>query len=324
MNLIQITNNFPTELSAINYFERVRWGNKVKCPYCGSEKHSKRNKDFRYHCKECDKTYSVTVNTNIHNTRLPLKTWLYAIALITDAKKGMSAKQLERNLGIHYETAWRMYHKLRELMTIENESLKLKGVVEMDETFLGGKPRKNAKMLLSETEKENLDLKLYDLREDFGTSKAAYKKNYPLVKPKRGRGADRPIVAGIVQRDGNVIAEVMSRLTHEELKKLVKKHVDREKSILVTDEYRGYQKMNRIIEHVKIDHQKMWSYKGINTNSIEGFWSIIKRGLVGQYHHVSLEYLPKYVAEFVFKYNNRNKDDMFITLVRNCMLPINR
>ena len=324
MNIIQITNNFPTELSAINYFEKVRWGNKIRCPYCNSFNKSARNQDHRYHCKDCSKTYSVTVNTNIHNTRLPLKMWLYAIALISDAKKGMSAKQLERNLGIHYETAWTMYHKLRDLMTIENNSIRLNGVVEMDETFLGGKPRKNAKMMLSSSEKENLDLKLYDLKQDFGCSESKYKKRYPTVKPKRGRGANRPIVAGIVERDGNVIAEVMNRLTHSELKAMVKKHVDRDESILVTDEYKGYHRMNNIIEHIKIDHQKMWSYKGINTNSIEGFWSIIKRGLVGQYHHVSLEYLPKYIAEFVFKYNNRNEDDMFITLVRNCMLPINR
>jgi len=194
----------------------------------------------------------------------------------------------------------------------------------MDESMLGGKPRKNAKMMLSKTEKERYDNRLYDLQPDFKLTEGQYKKHYPTVKPKRGRGADRPIIAGIVSRDGNVIAQIMKDLSYAELKKLVQKHVDEEESLLITDDYKGYNRMNQIIEHVKIDHQKMWSYKGINTNTIEGFWSIVKRGLVGQYHQVSTKYLPKYVAEFVFKYNNRNEDDMFITLVRKCVQPINR
>jgi hypothetical protein len=114
----------------------------------------------------------------------------------------------------------------------------------------------------------------------------------------------------------------MTQTTYTELKKLVKKYVDTEDSLMITDEYSGYNKFSTIIEHIKIDHQKLYSYKGVNTNSIESFWAIVKRGIIGQYHQVSLKYLPNYVTEFVFKYNNRRIDDMFETLVKNSMKTV--
>jgi len=142
MNLIEITNRFPTELDAIKHFEKVRWKKKPKCSYCSSDNIGGRNKDGRFHCKNCNKTFSVTTGTNIHNTRLQLKIWLFAFGVISDAKKGISAKQLERNLGIHYETAWVMYHKIRELMSIENEGISLDDIVEMDTTQIDKDRRK--------------------------------------------------------------------------------------------------------------------------------------------------------------------------------------
>ncbi len=317
MNLIEINNEFPTELDCVQHLEKTRWGKKPRCAYCNSITLGKRQKDNRFTCKSCRKTSSVTTGTYLHRTRVPLKTWFYAFAIITDAKKGVSAKQLERNLGVSYPTAWKMYMTIRELMVEDNG--KLDGVVEMDETYIGGKPRKNAKMMLSETQKENLDLKLHDLKSDFNITEGQYKKKYPKVKPKRGRGTTKISVVGIVQRDGNVVAEVMENLSARNLKKMVQDNVNENESIIVTDEYSGYNRLSDIIEHVKIDHQKMWSYKGINTNSIESFWAIIKRGITGQYHQVSPKYLPNYVAEFVFKYNNRHEDDMFETLVENSM-----
>lgn len=323
MNLIEITERFPTELEAVKHFEKARWGKKPKCAYCDSKSVHNRAKDMRFLCKDCGRSFSVTVNTQLHNTRLPLKTWLFSFAIIADAKKGLSALQLQRNLGISYPTAWSMYHKIRDLMIMENEEIQLDGVVEMDETMLGGKPRKNAKMLLSNTEKKGLDKQIIKAeKQKFEILEGSIKKKYPLVAPKRGRGANRPKVAGIVQRDGLVIAQVMKDLKYTDLKKLVEKHVDTDDSLLITDEYKGYSRMSTIIEHIQIDHQKAYSYKGVNTNTIESFWAIIKRGLVGQYHQVSLKHLPKYVSEFVFKYNNRMKDDMFETLVRHAVKPI--
>lgn len=206
-----------------------------------------------------------------------------------------------------------MYMKTRQLMYDQKD--KLEGIVEMDETYVGGKPRKKSPLRLSEAEKRRLKT----LAESYDIKEGTYKKPYKKEVPKRGRGTGKIPIVGIVERDGDVIAEVMRNLTSVNLKKMVKKQVDKEDSIVITDSYRGYNKLDKIVEHIKLDHKKYYSYKGINTNTIESFWAIIKRGIMGQYHSVSLKYLPNYINEFVFKYNNRNKDDMFITLVRNSM-----
>ncbi|MBN4049689.1 IS1595 family transposase [Bacteroidales bacterium AH-315-N07] len=193
--------------------------------------------------------------------------------------------------------------------------IELEGILEMDETYVGGKPRKKAPYLLSKAEKR----KLRTLSESYDIQEGKYKKPYKKELPKRGRGTGKIPIVGIVERDGNVIAKVMRNLTSINLKDMVKKNVDKEESMVITDSYRGYNKLSRIVEHIKLDHKRYYSYKGINTNTIESFWAIIKRGITGQYHQVSLKYLPDYINEFVFKYNNRKEDDMFITLVRNSM-----
>lgn len=327
MNLIEISEQFPTEISVIEYFEKVRWKVVRKCPYCDAVNFNSRQKDFRYICKNCNKTFSVTVNTMLHNTRLPLKTWLFAFAVVSDAKKGLSAKQLERHLGVHYETAWAMYHKIRQMMIMDNKTIEeLDEIVEMDETYIGPKrPRlpntgergNNERKPMPDLDKQIKELKQegYNFKRGKGNPAKA------VEDVKRGRGTAKIPVVGIVERDGNVVAEVMKNTTFENLKEMVEKYVDEDDAILITDEYKGYSKMNRIIEHIKIDHEKMYSYKGVNTNSIESFWAFIKRQIMGQHHHVSLKHLPKYVAETVFKYNNRNVDDMFETLVKQSMKP---
>lgn len=328
MNLIEIAERFKTELDAITHFEKVRWGKKPKCPYCLSESLFKRTEDLRLKCKDCMRTFSVTVGTRLQGSKTSLKTWLMAFAIVTDAKKGVSAMQLQRNLGMSYPTAWAMYHMIRELMAMENKALdSFDGVVEMDETFIGGKPRpfndgttnlpKNKKTVIPE-----LDERLKELKEIGVTLKRG--KGNPAksdINPKRGRGTSKAKVVGIVERNGNVIAEVMRKLSYSELKAMVQKYVDTDDAVLITDEYTGYTPMHRIIEHVRIDHERLYSYRGINTNTIESFWAIIKRQIIGQHHQVSVKHLPKYVAEMVFKYNNRNKDDMFETLCTNSMLP---
>ena len=252
MNLIEITNNFPDELSAIKHFEKVRWGKTLKCAYCGSKNIGKRTKDNRLHCKDCKKSFSVTTNTNLHNTRLPLKTWLYAFAIVTDAKKGVSAKQLERNIGVHYETAWTMGHKIRELMEIETSEIELSGILEMDETYVGGKPRKfndgstadiRKAYKIPELDERIIELKNVGIKLKRGRGNPAKSD----VEPKRGRGTNKIPVVGIVSRNGHVIAEVMQKTKYSDLKKLVNKYVDKEDSIMITDEYTAYTRFSEII-----------------------------------------------------------------------------
>ena len=324
MDLVSITKKFPTELSAIEFFEKARWKNKKVCPYCKSAKIGRRNKDYRFHCKKCKRSFSVKTKSFLHNTRLPLKTWLYAFALITDAKKGISAKQIERNLGISYDTAWNMGMKIRKLMAAEPIK-KMKGITEMDETFVGGKPRWGADPYAMSTKKRvDLDKRLKELKaKGIVIEKGKSKPKKPAINVKRGRGTKKIPVVGIAQRDGDVVAMVMQSLTFKNLKKMVQEHVEKEKSVVITDEYKGYNQLDTVIEHIKIDHNKrLYSYKGVNTNTIESFWAIVKRGIMGQYHKVSLKYLPEYITEFVFKYNNRNEDDMFETLVNNAVKNI--
>ncbi len=322
MNLIEIADKFPTPFHTIQFFEKHRWAKGVTCPHCSSTSVSPRQADERFKCRNCRRGFSVTTLTYLHQTHIPLRTWLFAFAVIADAKKGLSALQLQRHLGLTYKTSFYMYHAIRDMMAEEKVEL-LEDVVEMDETYVGGKPRKpNIKRPLTEEGKEYLIERTQEVQKlgfDLSTKKGGNPAKVDL-NTKRGRGSQKMIpVTGIVQRDGAVIAEVMESLGAKKLEALVKKHVDLADSLLITDTYKGYSKVGRMIEHIKIDHSRLYSYNGVNTNTIESFWAIVERGIFGQYHHTSLKYLPKYIVEFCFKYNNRNFDDMFETLVNASM-----
>jgi transposase-like protein len=324
MNLIEVSEKFPNEKAAIRHFEIARWGEVPECAYCESINITDFDSQLRRKCYKCNKTFSVTVGTYLHHTRVPLKVWLFAFSVITDAKKGISALQLSRNIKVDYKTAFNMYAKIRELMAMEtNQPDQLDGIVEIDETYVGGKPRRgnipsNKKFKYDLPE---LDEKIKELKEK-GVNFKRKKGNPAKVQPYKSTGGYNPKhipVIGIVQRDGDVVAEVMKGINQEKLKRMVEEYVEEDKATLVSDQSALYNRMDKIIDHISINHQKLYSYKGVNTNSIESFWAIIKRGIMGQYHHVSPKRLPEYVAEFVFKYNNRKEDRMFETLVINSM-----
>lgn len=162
----------------------------------------------------------------------------------------------------------------------------------MDETYAGGKPRKSNHVGTVSTNKN-----------------------------KRGRGTNKVPIIGIVEqkKGGKVVAEVASQVTTKTLLKLLKENVDLEKSIVVTDQFRGYQKFDEFIQHLSVDHSKYFSKEGINTNTIESFWAILKRGLHGQYHSLSKRYLPFYLAEFCYRYNNRLNDKAFVDTIENAV-----
>ena len=322
MSPVEVFKKFPTELAAVEYLEKVRWGAKPKCTHCKSENIGNRGGDLRLRCKDCNKRFSVTSGTLINSTNIPIQIWFAGIGIVCDAKKGLSALQLERNLDLSYPTAFKMYHRLRDFMAVENQYNRLDGITEMDETYVGGKPRRYQEAVFGKTKAiPEYDAKITELADEYDfVNPDAKPKKGRTGNSKRGRGTDKTPVVGIVQRDGNVVAEVMQKTGAANITKMVKKYVDLDNSVLLTDEYKSYSRLDAIIEHIKIDHNKMYSYRGINTNSIESFWAIVKRGIMGQYHQVSDKYLQRYVDEFCFKYNNRKDDDMFETLIKIMVL----
>ncbi len=278
MNITQLYETFPTQLHCIEYLEKVKWKGVPACPYCQSIKSSEFKTEQRYHCNACNTSYSVTVNTIFHNTKLELQKWFLAITLILNAKKGLSSRQLSRDLGVHKNTAWSMGMRIRKAMLNDGELLT--GIIEMDETYVGGKPRKGA---------------------DRG----------PTNKNKRGRGTKKTPVVGMVERNGNVKAFVSHKLSSKKLMGLIRRNIDYKNSTLMTDEFKGYIPVSKIMPHKIITHDYEYVNGIIHTNTIESFWAIVKRGIIGQYHKVSKKYLQKYIDEFCFRYNNRRNNNVF-------------
>lgn len=279
MNIVSIYRQFPTEADCIAHLERIRWNSKPTCPYCQSQSSSPYPQKSRHHCNNCNTTYSVTVGTIFHHTHLPLQKWFLAISLILNAKKGIAARQLARDLEVNKNTAWYLAMRIRNAMTESTQRELLHGIVEMDETYIGGKPRKG----------------------NGGN------------RPKRGRGTSKTPVVGMVERGGDVKAKVVKnrKLDSKTLSALVRANVDTSNAILITDEYRGYLGISRFMHHETVDHQ-IWYVDGHkHTNTVEGFWALLKRGIVGQYHKVSIRHLHKYIDEFCYRYNHRGQDDLF-------------
>lgn len=290
MNLLQLFTKFQDNQRAIEYLEQIRWRDGVICVYCNSNKtcrHKEQNKT-RWQCWNCKKSFSVTVGTIFHHSHVPLKKWFILIALMLNAKKGLSSLQASRDLGIPQVTTWSMMHRIRKAMATDQSEL-LKGIVEMDECYIGGKPRK-------ENKKDDAD------------------KSNP-----RGRGTKKEAVVGAVERNGNVKVEQVSKmmLNAKGLFAFVRKNMDITETLLVTDEYTGYSKINNKIAHYSINHSKEYVKGDIHTNTIESFWAILKRGIIGQFHKVSKKYLQKYLDEFEYRYNRRDQKikDVFNNLL---------
>jgi len=280
MNIVSIYKQFPTEADCLAHLESIKWSDgKPICPYCNSARSTPLPKEYRYHCNNCNTTFSVTVGTIFHHTHLPLQKWFLAVSLILNAKKGIAARQLARDLEVNKNTAWYLAMRIRKAMVETKQRELLQGIVEMDETYIGGKPRK-------------------------GITRENYK---------RGRGTSKIPVVGMAERDGNVKAKVIysHKLDNRTLSSLVRENVNTSRTRLITDEYTGYIGMAKIVNHEVVNHQVWYVDGDRHTNTIEGFWALLKRGIVGQYHKVSVKHLSKYIDEFCYRYNNRKCQDLF-------------
>ncbi len=273
---------------AREHLERLRWPNGPACPHCGSvtvyvlkpKPESKRPvRKGVYKCKDCRKQFTVTVGTLFEGSHIPLNKWLMAVSLMCSSKKGISAHQLHRMLGVTYKTAWFMAHRVRYAMQQPLLKGKFTGVVEVDETYVGGRPRKSQKDMLS--------------------GKVS----------KCGRGTKKTPVVALVQRGGMVKSQTMTRLTGKNLKEFVYNNVDKN-SIVMTDEFKSYKMLRKDFQHKFVRHSYGEYVRGqTHTNTVEGYFSLLKRGINGVFHHVSKKHLHRYLSEFDFRYNMRKQND---------------
>ena len=279
MNLLQIQKKYNTQAKCLKLLEKLRWGKDVKCPYCDSKRITKaKSHKTRHSCRNCKTSFSVFVDTIFEDTRLPLPTWFVIIGLMLNNKSGLSAKEIQRNTGVTYKTAYYTAMRVRIGMLMDNTELS--GIIEMDEAYFGGKPRKSNK------------------RKNEATLSS--------VTPKRGRGTKKVSVVGAVERKGKIKTKVIEKLTKRNLLYMLKRYAKESDSILITDGFKSYKSLDKYIEHLVINHSKQFS-KGItHINTIEGFWGYIKNGIKGNYKSVSPKYLPFYLVEYEWKYNHRN------------------
>jgi transposase-like protein len=272
---------FTDEIKAREALEASRWPNGPICAHCGATERQARvegtKKSHRpglVYCNECKTTYTVTVGTCFERSKVPLTKWWLATHLLTSSKKGMSAHQMHRLLGVTYKTAWFMCHRIREAMDDKTSAGPLGGegkTVEADETFLGP------------ARKELI--------------------NGKMVSP---TGSGRHKVIALVERGGKVRSLKMHRFNSKSVKNVLHKHVDL-KSTLNTDQAGHYRIAGYFFEdHQNVNHTRKEYKRGdTTTNTIEGVFSIFKRGMIGTYQHCGEQHLPRYLAEFDFRYNNR-------------------
>lgn len=223
--------------------------------------------------------------TIFHGTKIPLQKWFLAIVLMANAKKSLSSHQLARDLGLKQKAVWRMMCIRAEMA---KKNVILEGIVEADETYIGGKRRKD-----------------YDKE-----------KGEPR---KRGRGTVKDAVLGAVSRGGQVVAQLVPDITGKTILEFIKQFIKTEDSELYTDQFAGYNKIGKEMKHETMNRSEKWEEGAVHTNTIEGFWSFVKRAWYGQHHHYLTAYTPLYLAEACYKYNYR-ETNMFEKFLKECVI----
>lgn len=276
-SLPQLLDHFKDEKVCIAHYEKLRWNGKPACPFCKAEKPYKTNRGYKCSNSECHKKFTCRVGTIFENSKIPFRIWFGAIYLATASKKGISSVQLAINLGITQKTAWFVLHRVREMLKGNAPAMLGENkVVEGDATFIGGKEGN----------------KHFNKR---------VKRDNENPTPTEGKKA----VIGIIERDGKVILKYIPREDESAMLPFIKKHVPHGARI-ITDEHYAYKKLGRDYVHDTINHNiKVYVSGDVHTNTIENFWSVLKRGLYGVYHQVSAKHLDKYLNEFASRFNTR-------------------
>lgn len=274
-NLVDLMTRFHSEDKCRTLLEELRWPDEVRCPRCNGIKISRIADRQQFDCDTCRYQFSVTSGTIFHDTHLPLNKWFAAIYLTVESKKGISANQVKRTIGVSYKTAWYLCHRIRAAMT-EHEAPQLNGTVEVDETFIGGKLKGQ------------------------GKGRGAYLKN-------------KAIVIGVIQRGGKVRLQVIDRTDRKTLHRFIKEHTAQDTEVIVTDDWRAYRGIgDHDTKHEVVNHSAKEYVRGdIHTNGIENVWSLLKRSVTGTYHKLSVKHLDAYLDELEWRFNNRENPYLF-------------
>jgi len=282
-SLPQLLDYFKEESTCIEYYENLRWGDAPTCPHCGSAKPYKTQRGYKCSNNECYKKFTVKVGTIFENSKIPFRIWFAAIWLCTEHKKGISSVQLGIDLGITQKTAWFVLHRIREML--KDKAPQMLGndtMVEVDEAYIGGKESNRHGNKKRSEENPNLrnDGKAFN---------------------------DKKIIVGIIERGGKVVLKHVDKADAKNMVAFIKKHVPKD-STVYTDEASVYKKLNRTYTHDSVKHSLNIYVEGsVHTNTIENFWSVLKRGLYGVYHQVSDKHISRYLDEYAARWNNRTK-----------------
>ncbi len=284
MTLPEINTLFSTDEKCRELLERLRWPEGVACPRCKDRRVSRMKEYARFECVGCEYQFTVMSGTIFHDTHLPLPTWFLAVLLLCEARKGMSANQVKRTLGVSYKTAWYLCHRIRAAMASTEKSM-LHGTVEMDETYVGGIQRGHQ-----------------------------HKPGHPECK--------KQIVIGLRQRGGETRFFHAEDAKSGTLAQYIKDNVSEDVDVIVTDEFNAYPPAMKATgltaKHKTIKHKaKIYVDGEIHTNTVESAFSLLKRGIIGSWHRISAKHLEAYLQEMEFRFNRRNSKDLFVDTLRH-------
>jgi len=283
MNLVDINTMFPTDEKCREILTKLRWPEGVRCPRCKMDAIELETEKTLYYCKDCDYQFSVTAGTIFNDSHLPLTKWFIATLLLCEAKKGMSACQIQRTLGIgSYKTAWYLCHRIRAAM-VETQKKMLSGKVEMDETYVGGK-------------------------------------NWWQDKGSLHQGKE--VVIGIRQRGGDLRFFHAKDAKSGTLEKYIRENISEDVDILYTDDWGAYRSAAKHIrkegKHKTIRHSlRVYARGDVYTNTVESAFSLLKRGIMGTWHKISAKHLQAYCEEMTFRFNRRKNSDLFLDTLRH-------
>lgn len=284
VSLFELARKYQSRDDCLDLLERLRWPDGPVCPRCGSEQSYEIKSRWIHECANCRYQFSATTGTIMHRSRLPLVKWVLAAALIANARKGVSACQVARDLHVTYKTAWYLCHRLCLAMREHEWLERFNGVCEVDECYVGGKPRKAG------------------------------------PPSKRGRGTQKTPVVGVRERGGKVRMRVVANVTQKTLGSVVREYIQTDAEMVIADQLSGYDALAAEFTMERINHAREYVRGNIHTNGIESIWAIVKRQVYGTHHKISKQYLPLYLAEISFRFNNRKNPDLFKVIIENGLL----